>query len=94
MAKGNNTVFDVPGSFYTDRYKPIGTELSTRFGGDAENKISVKQISQPNLSIPMSLGRHEQFSLFIPRHRRIAARLIDIFMGNKYITQFYCQLLI
>lgn len=29
----------------------------------------------------MQLGRREPFSLFIPRHRKLAARLIDIFMG-------------
>lgn len=85
MAKGNNSVFDVPDNFYNDRYKPIGMELSTRFGGEASSKITVKQISQPDLSIPMSLDRHEQFSLFLPKHRKIAGRLIDIFMG-KFIN--------
>lgn len=82
MAKGENSVFDVPDSFYNERYKPIGTELSTRFGGEAENKITVKQITLPNLSVPLSLGRHEHFSLFLPKHRKIAARLIDIFLGS------------
>lgn len=81
MAKGNNSVFEVPDNFYNDRYQPIGLELSTRFGGEATSKISVKQISQPDLTIPMSLDRHEQFSLFLPKHRKIAGRLIDIFMG-------------
>lgn len=94
MAKGtNNSVFDVPDSFYNERYKPIGTELSTRFGGDAGNKIDVKPITLPNLSIPLSLGRHEHFSLFIPKHRRIAARLIDIFMGMFIFTSLINKLI-
>lgn len=83
MKKGNNSVFDVPDNFYNDRYQPIGMELSTRFGGEATTKISVKPISQPDLTIPMSLDRHEQFSLFLPKHRAIAGRLIDIFMGKQ-----------
>lgn len=83
VAKGNQkAVFDLPDNFLTDRYRPIGTELATRFGEDAGSRIPVNNISLPDFRIPMSLGRREQFSLFIPKHRRIAARLIDIFMGK------------
>ncbi|GAB0086196.1 Hemocyanin, N-terminal [Sergentomyia squamirostris] len=77
------TVFDVPDNFITDRYRPIGTELQNRFGENAENRVPVRNISLPDLRIPMSLDRHEQFSLFIPKHRQIAGRLIDIFMGVR-----------
>lgn len=99
VAKGNQkAVFDLPDNFLTDRYRPIGTELATRFGEDAGSRIPVNNISLPDFRIPMSLGRREQFSLFIPKHRRIAARLIDIFMGkfekiknskfkNKFLTK-------
>lgn len=86
VEKGRNrSVFDVPDSFLRDRYRLIGSELQNRFGVEAENRIPVKNISIPDLSIPMSLGRHEQFSLFIPRHRRIAGRMIDIFVGMRTI---------
>ena len=34
------------------------------------------------LKIPMQIGRREPFSLFIPKHRKIASKLIDIFMGE------------
>lgn len=44
-------------------------------------RIPVKNISQPDLRIPMTLGRQDPFSLFIPKHRKIAGRLIDIFLG-------------
>lgn len=67
-----------------------------RFGEDADSKIPVKQISLPDLSVPMQLDRHTPFSLFIPSHRKIAGRLIDIFIGMRTIEDFlsvavYCR---
>ncbi|XP_075170477.1 phenoloxidase 2-like [Haematobia irritans] len=86
MEKGKtSTVFDIPDKFLTDRYRPIGNEVQSRFGEKAEQRIPVKEIALPDLRIPMSLDREEQFSLFVPRHRRIAGRLIDIFMGMRSI---------
>ncbi|EAT33194.1 AAEL014544-PA [Aedes aegypti] len=86
MGKGKS-VFDVPDNYLTDRYRPIGPEIQNRFGELAEERIPVRSIALPDLRIPMSLGRQEQFSLFIPRHRKIAARLIDIFMGMRNIEE-------
>lgn len=81
MEKGNQkAVFDVPSNFLSDRYKSIGTDVTNRFG-DGERIPVQSNITIPNLRVPMSLGRDEQFSLFIPRHRRIAAHLTNIFMG-------------
>lgn len=86
MQKGTKpTVFDIPDKYFNDRYRPIGKEVQSRFGGMVEQRIPVKDITIPDLTIPMSLGRHEQFSLFIPRHRRIAGNLIDIFLGLRDI---------
>ncbi|XP_005179890.1 phenoloxidase 2 [Musca domestica] len=86
MEKGKTpTVFDVPDKFLTDRYRPIGNEVQSRFGERAEQRVPVRDITLPDLRIPMSLARDEQFSLFIPRHRRIAGRLIDIFVGLRSI---------
>ncbi|CAO1425734.1 unnamed protein product [Diamesa serratosioi] len=85
MEKGeNNTVFDVPDNFITDRYRPLGAELQNRFGGD-NDRIPVNNISTPDLKIPMQLGRRDPFTLFIPKHRKIASKLIDIFMGARSI---------
>lgn len=87
MQKGQQgAVFDVPGNFLTDRYKSVGADVTSRFDGE---RIPVRNISIPNLTIPMSLPRDETFSLFIPRHRRIASRLIDIFMGKYSITYYF-----
>lgn len=82
MEKGpNRAKFQVPASLLTDRYKN-SPEIQDRFAADASIQIPVRaNITIPNLKVPMSLDRKEQFSLFIPRHRRIAAHLINIFMG-------------
>lgn len=34
----------------------------------------------------MRLGRREAFSLFVPQHRKLAARLIDIFLGLYFMA--------
>ncbi|KAH8401002.1 hypothetical protein KR009_002361, partial [Drosophila setifemur] len=86
MDKGKRkTVFDVPDSFLTDRYRPISNEVQSRVGENVEQRVPVREISIPDLRIPMSLGRDEQFSLFLPKHRRIAGRLIDIFMNMRSV---------
>ncbi|XP_055859174.1 phenoloxidase 2-like [Episyrphus balteatus] len=88
MGKGKDgSVFDVPDKFLTDRYKPIGSEIQSKFGGPSGKRIPVKDISVPDLRIVTSLGRDEQFSLFIPRHRRIAGRLIDILVSARNIDE-------
>ncbi|XP_063707043.1 phenoloxidase 2-like [Culicoides brevitarsis] len=83
--KGDNVIFSVPENFLTERYKPIGTQLSNRFG-DVREEIRVSNISLPDMRPVMALGRNEQFSLWIPRHRKIAGRLIDIFIGMRTVN--------
>lgn len=85
FADKRQTVFDLPDTFLTDRYLPIGNEVQNRFGEKAVKRVPVRDISIPDLRIPMSLGRNEQFSLFLPRHRKIAGRLIDIFLKMRSI---------
>ncbi|XP_017466630.1 PREDICTED: phenoloxidase 2-like [Rhagoletis zephyria] len=85
MGKGRKTVFDLPEKFFTDRYKIIGKEVQSRFGDSAEKRIPVREISIPDLRLPMELPRQSQFSLCIPAHRRMAGRLVDIFMGMHTI---------
>lgn len=82
MEKGPNKVkFDVPSNLLSERYRGI-PEVQERFGENAVDRIAVRSnISIPNLKVPMSLDRKEQFSLLIPRHRRIAGHLINVFMG-------------
>lgn len=85
MEKGaDRSVFNVPDNFLSERYRPIGNEVQNRFGETAEVRIPVRNISLPDISVPMQLGRHDQFSLFIPKHRKLAGRLIDIFLGKSF----------
>lgn len=94
MEKGlnGNVVFDVPNKLLTDRYKNDST-ITSRFGENSAEHISVaSNISIPNLSVPMQLDRQEQFSLFIPRHRKIAGHLINIFMGKRWSLFEYSRL--
>ncbi|XP_013107071.1 phenoloxidase 2-like [Stomoxys calcitrans] len=81
MEKGrSSTFFHVPDEFLTDRYRTLGGDVQSRFGEMTDKRVPVREIKLPDLSLAMSLDRDEQFSLFMPRHRRIAARLIDIFL--------------
>lgn len=59
--------------------------MTSRFGEEASESIAVKRISIPPLGEVLELPRDANFSLFIPKHRRIAGRLIDIFLGIFFI---------
>lgn len=84
IAKGDEeAVFMVPENYLESRFKPIGTQLVSRFGEKAKKQISVNNIAVPDISEVMELTRYENFSLFIPKHRTVAGRLIDIFMGKS-----------
>nr|CAD7257153.1 unnamed protein product [Timema shepardi] len=68
--------------FQADRYQPLATDIFNRFGEETGELIKVSRISVPDITPLLELGRRDNFSLFIPRHRKLAARLIDIFMGK------------
>lgn len=82
----NKAVFDVPSEFIPERYRDIGMDISSHFSEMANEKIPVRSdVELPDLELPLSLGRHEQFSLFIPRHRKLAGKLIDSFMSELIV---------
>lgn len=74
------TAFELPQDYYTDRYKPIGSELSTRFGDDIEKRVSLATVALPDLSFTKSLKKTVGFSLFNQSHKEMAAQLTKIFM--------------
>lgn len=80
--RGDDVAFDLPNRFLTDRYKPIGTEISSRFDDTVRERIRVKDITPPNMKSIEALRRDENFSLWIPRHAKLAGQMIDIFMGE------------
>lgn len=73
--------------------QPMAPEVFNRFADDTKTRVQVKQISLPDLSVPLQLGRREPFSLFIPKHRKLAARLIDIFLGSSPVILFIYNIL-
>ncbi|XP_019754719.2 phenoloxidase 1 [Dendroctonus ponderosae] len=86
MPKGDQKkAFAVPPEYLSDKYRPIGTQVTSRFGEEANERISVNRISIPPLGEVLELPRDTNFSLFIPKHRRIAGRLIDIFLGVRNV---------
>lgn len=86
LAKGNQqAVFDVPSNFLENRFKPIGVQLVNRFGEQATDRIPVKDIQIPDITLALQITRFENFSLFVPKHRRAAGRLIEVFMGMKTV---------
>ncbi|CAH2052543.1 unnamed protein product, partial [Iphiclides podalirius] len=97
MQKGEEkSTFQIPDNFYPDKYKPLSNTLANRFGADSKS-IPVSEIPLPNLQLPMELPYNDQFSLFVEKHRKMAGRLIDIFMGMRNVQDLisicsYCQL--
>ncbi|XP_017077494.2 phenoloxidase 3 isoform X2 [Drosophila eugracilis] len=76
---GNGTMFQVPDSYVTNRYNSICKKIQGRVSVGEKNHISVKEIPVPDISYPMTLGRSDEFSLFLKSHRQKAAHLIEIF---------------
>ena len=74
------TVIDLPEEYLTERYRPIGQEIQTRFGADADVRIPVRNVGKPNIAFAEVIKRRGPFSLFIVQHRDIAGKLIDFFM--------------
>uniref|UniRef100_A0A182NH37 Tyrosinase copper-binding domain-containing protein n=1 Tax=Anopheles dirus TaxID=7168 RepID=A0A182NH37_9DIPT len=90
------TVIDLPDEFLTDRYRPIGAELQSRFSSDAEQRIPVRQVTTPDLSFANGIERRGAFSLFIPKHREAATALINLFLQQPDVPTLmsvatYCR---
>ncbi|CAH0713396.1 unnamed protein product, partial [Brenthis ino] len=92
----DGSVFQLPSNYFPEKYKDSSNVLSSRFGEGA-TPIPLRNIALPNLSLPMQLPYHDQFSLFVPKHRKMAGNLIDVFMNMRDVDDLlsvcsYCQL--
>jgi len=83
---GNGTVFQVPDSYVTNRYNKICKKVQQRVCGERE-QVPVKEIEVPDLSYPMSLGRAEQFSVFLKSHTEMAGHLIEVFVNMPTVDE-------
>ncbi|GLH11231.1 Phenoloxidase 1 [Gryllus bimaculatus] len=91
-----NIRFNVPPNFLPTTYRNV--TLENRFGTSPQVTIP-NNTKIPDLSLPIQLRRNEPFSLFIPMHRKMAARLIDVLVGLKKYEDFvttvvYCRSLL
>lgn len=90
-------VFDVPSEFYTDRYKIIGTAISSRFGTNINKTVHLRSdIQSPNLDFIKPIKKQGPFSLFNKQHQQIAGELIRIFieipdLETLLSTAAYCK---
>ncbi|KAJ8969864.1 hypothetical protein NQ314_001548 [Rhamnusium bicolor] len=78
------TSFVTPPDYLNDKHKAYAAQVVSRFGESADEQVNVPQISIPPMDDLLELKRDAGFSLFIDKHRKLAARLIDIFMGFAF----------
>ncbi|XP_011494200.1 PREDICTED: phenoloxidase 2-like [Ceratosolen solmsi marchali] len=97
VPKGNKqVVLDVPTNYLPEKYQPVASEIFSRVGTSSETSIPIKQIAIPDLSLPLSLGRRDGFSLFLPAHQKMASNLVEIFLGMRTVEDLlslaaYCR---
>nr|Q8I6K2.1 RecName: Full=Phenoloxidase 2; AltName: Full=Prophenoloxidase-II; Flags: Precursor [Holotrichia diomphalia]BAC15602.1 prophenoloxidase-I [Holotrichia diomphalia] len=85
--------FKVPKEYVTDRFKNVAVEISNRFGEDDSETVTIDSVPLPDLADILTLGREENFSLFIPKHRNLSAKLINIFLqaeNPKHLLSIAC----
>ncbi|XP_058460053.1 phenoloxidase 8-like [Malaya genurostris] len=90
------TVVELPERYLSDRYRPLGIDLQTRFGDNVDVKIPVRDVGIPDIAFAEVIDRRGAFSVFIPKHRQIAAQLIELFMKQPNIPALiavasYCR---
>ena len=66
-----------------ERYRPLAAALRNRFSAGDVTKVAVRAIEVPDISEIKKFPRRGNFSLFIPSHSRLAARLVTILMGSS-----------
>ncbi|KAL0868111.1 hypothetical protein ABMA27_008747 [Loxostege sticticalis] len=96
MQKGEEKkFFRVPEPYYPEKFRNL-VSLSNRFGED-DKAIAVDDISLPDLTLPSQLPYSDKFSVFIPKHREMAADLINTMIGMRNVKDLislctYCQM--
>lgn len=60
--------------------------MQSRFGGDTSEVVPVRKVHLPSLEkIIHVVPRDDNFSIYMPNHRKVASNLIDIFL-SKYTS--------
>lgn len=75
--------------FQIPEYSDIHLDITNSFDDNDYDVISIPEVPIPPLDDILKLPRDENFSLYIPKHRKIAGRLIDIFLGKTFRFIFF-----
>ncbi|KAJ8679161.1 hypothetical protein QAD02_014948 [Eretmocerus hayati] len=97
VPKGEDKIsFDIPINYVPEKYQGVASHILNRFCNEAQTSVPVKEISIPDLSIPLALNRRDAFSLYIPSHQKMAEHLINLFLGMRTVEDLvsfaaYCR---
>ncbi|CAH1235221.1 unnamed protein product [Diabrotica balteata] len=96
LPKGKEGVrFLVPSQYMQEDYQHSADENQKPFeklvitprsdlnSNEEQKTVRVNYIELPSLTEITELGKNDNFSLFIPKHQKIAAKLTSLFMGMK-----------
>lgn len=66
-----------------DEFRTYGIDINHSFSEKAKNVIPLALLKKlPDLSFARELSRDQDFSIFIPSHRKMADALINVFLGK------------
>ncbi|CAB3366920.1 Hypothetical predicted protein [Cloeon dipterum] len=82
-------MLEVPTDYLPSGYQEaaIQNQLNNRFRNRIQ--IPIKKIQIPDVSDLLALPRLGTFSTFVPRHRKLSARLITLFMEMRTVEDFF-----
>lgn len=82
-----NVILDVPQSFIAERFQSVSTVVQNRFGDDSSPHVQIAQSGRVPDVRPFlnGLPRDAPFSLWNPRHTKIAGKLIELLLSQRTI---------
>ncbi|XP_058838329.1 phenoloxidase 8-like [Topomyia yanbarensis] len=93
---GGQVYYDLPDNFLTDRYRPLGQALQSRYGTNVQTRIPLPNIAAPDINFAQPIPRRGEFSMFNQMHAQAAGQLIELFMNqtdpdNMCAVAAYCR---
>lgn len=67
-------------------YKQMNIKFSSKFRNQANETIQIKSMASnelPDISVFSEIGRQEPFSVFVPKHQRVAGQLVKHMMDYR-----------
>jgi tyrosinase len=90
------TVMILPDDYLPERYQDNNKSIVQRFDDGAQKRITVNPITIPDLSFAADIPRNGPFSISLDHHKKVATRLVKMFMEQKDIDSLlsigvYCR---